>query len=180
MEEHNKLGNGLVKRTLLLFGALAFLSIFATIDTSEHFRTWRTARSWTPEQKSIALALDVGIMYRIIAVAIACDTLVIVATAIGALLLGISVALEKAKGIFIARLLGLAAASIGFIYSILIIIYKIRIGERQILKGPIFNYNLALQPPILISALGFIALFILWIRLFRDLSSSADSFQRTR
>lgn len=179
MGERNKPENGLVKRTLLLFAALAFLSIFATIDTSEHFRAWRTARSWTSEQKSIALASDVDLMFGIIAVAIACDTLVVIVTAVGALLLGVSVALEKAKWLFMARLTGLAAASLGLIFTISIIIYRMRIGERHILKGPIFDYSLSLQPPILISALGFVALFILWIKLFRDSSNSANSFHRT-
>lgn len=164
--------NGWLKRALILLGALAFLSVFATIDTSEHFRTWRTARMWTSEQKITAHAEDASAMFAITSASVIFNTAIVAFSAFGALALGISVALDAEKWLSVSRAIGSCASVCGILYSITVIIYKIKIAGRHILKGPIFDYSLALQPPIIIAVVGYILVFVLWIALMR--STRAD------
>jgi len=160
--------NGWLKRALILLGAMAFLSVFATIDTSEHFRTWRTARIWTSEQKVTAQAEDAAAMFVIASASVIFNTAIVAFSAVGALALGISVALDNRKWLSVSWAIGLCASVCGILYSFSVIIYKIRLGERRILKGPVFDYNLTLQPPIIIGIAGYILVFILWIALMRS------------
>ncbi len=155
--------DGRMKRTLALFAALAFLAVLATIDTSEQFRTWRTARTWTVAQRSVAPAMDAEPMFIIAALAIVCDTIVVALSAIGALILGISVALDNVRWLKVARWVGISAAGVGLLYSLDTLIYRWRVGGRRVLKGPVFDYNLSMQPTILIALVGFILVFGLWI-----------------
>jgi len=90
----------------VLFAALAFLAVFATIDTSEHFRTWRTAKTWTEGQKVTASAQDAHSLFAVIAAAMLCNTAIVVLSVTGALALGISVALDNRRRLSCARVTG--------------------------------------------------------------------------
>ena len=164
--------NGWSKRALILLGTMAFLSVFATIDTSEHFRTWRTARMWTDEQKVTARAEDASAMFAIASASVIFNTVIVACSAVGALALGISVALDNKKWLSVSWAIGLCASVCGILYSLTIILYKIRIGGRHVLKGPIFDYSLALQLPIVLAVAGYILVFILWIALMRSARAS--------
>lgn len=171
--ESQRPANNSMKRSLVLLAALAFLAVLATIDTSEQFRTWHVARSWTPAQQAVASAMDAETMYAIAAFAIVCDTAVVALSAIGALILGISVAFEKKPWLMIARMLGMSAAGAGLLYSLSSVLYRLCVGARRVLKGPIFDYNLTMQPTILIALVGFIIVFGFWILLFRNVVSDS-------
>lgn len=173
MNPNPKPANGWMKRCLALFAALAFLAVLSTIDTSEQFRTWRAARGWTTAQRSVAPAMDAESMFVIATFAIVCDTIVVALSAIGALILGISVALENKRGLEITRTFGMTAAIVGLLYSLDTLLYRWRVGERRVLKGPVFDYNLSMQPTILIALVGFIFTFGLWILLMKSVASES-------
>jgi hypothetical protein len=147
---------------LALLGACLFLAIFASIDTSEHYRAWRTALGWTREQRITASALDTDMMYGLILAALAFETAVIALTLAGGMSLGIATATESKITFFAAGAMGWISASFGVIYAILMIIYEIKVGPRKVLKGPIFDYNLHLQPPILLAVAGFPIVMIIY------------------
>lgn len=169
MKPDSKPLNGWMKRFLALFGALAFLAVLATIDTSEQFRTWRAARSWSATQRAAAPAMDAEIMFVIATFNIVSDTAVVALSAVGALILGISVALDNRRWLIVARGLGMAAAGVGLLYSVATLLYRLLVGERRVLKGPVFDYNLSMQPPVLIALVGFVVVFGLWVLLFRNI-----------
>jgi len=143
------------KALLLLYCACAFFSIFATIDTGEHYRAWRTARTWTEEQKSIAPAPDAERMHALILVAIAVDTAVIALAFTGALILGMAVATENRGTYSFSIALGWTAGGLGCAFSALMLIYRLLVDSRILLKGPIFDYHLELQIPIALAVIGF-------------------------
>lgn len=158
--------NSHAKALLLLFLACAFFAIFATVDTSEHYRAWRTARKWTEEQKLAAPAQDADSMYRLILAALAVETSIIALSFIGALGLGIATSTENAKTYAFARAFGWLSAGLGLLYTILMIYYQIRVGPRVVLKGPIFDYDLSMQIPILLAVAGYpatIAIYTLFL-----------------
>ncbi len=163
MTPDSKAVNGVMKRSLVLFAALAFLAVLATIDTSEQFRTWRAARTWTTTQRAVAPAMDAESMFVIATIAIVCVTTVVALSAIGALILGISVALENSHWLKVSRGFGISAAGVGLLYSFDMLVYRWRVGERRVLKGPVFDYNLSMQPTIFIALIGFILVFGFWI-----------------
>lgn len=139
----------------MLYCACAFLSVFATIDTSEHYRAWRSAVKWTDEQKSVAPAMDADRMHALILVGIAVDTAIIALSFTGALILGMAVATESVSTYSISRIMGWIAGGLGSAFSLLMFIYRALVGKRVLLKGPIFDYNLGLQIPIVVACVGF-------------------------
>lgn len=143
------------KALLLLASFCAFLAIFATFDTSEHYRAWRTARAWTEAQKSVAPAQDADSMHFITLVALAVDTAVIAISFACGLLLGVAVATDSAKSFAIAQGLGWVSIGLGLVFSALMVWYQVKVGPRLVLKGPIFDYDLSMQPPIAIAVGGF-------------------------
>jgi len=147
--------NSHAKALLLLFLACAFFAVFATVDTSEHYRAWRTARKWTDEQKLAAPAQDADSMYSLILAALAAETSIIAISFIGALGLGIATSTESAKTYALARAFGWLSAGLGLVYAILMVYYQIRVGPRVVLKGPIFDYDLSMQIPILLAVIGY-------------------------
>jgi hypothetical protein len=159
--------NSHAKALLLLVSACAFLAIFSTFDTSEHYRAWRTARKWTTEQKSVAPAKDANLMHAFILVALAADTAVIALSFACGLMMGISVTTESAGSFAVAKGLGWASIVLGLAFSAIMIAYEIKVGPRQVLKGPIFDYNLSMQLPIALAVGGYPISFILygWFRI---------------
>lgn len=154
--------NSHAKALLLLFLACAFFAVFATVDTSEHYRAWRTARKWTEEQKLAAPAQDADFMYSLILGALAIETSIIAISFIGALGLGIATSTESAKTYTLARGFGWLSSGLGLVYTFLMIYYQMRVGPRVILKGPIFDYDLSMQIPILLAVVGFPATLALY------------------
>jgi len=144
-----------VRALLILASICAFLAIFATIDTSEHYKAWKTARRWTPEQKSAAPAMDADIMHGLILGALAVDTAIIALSFACGLSLGISVATDSPASFSAAKWLGWISIGLGLLYSVIIIIYQCKVGPRIILKGPIFDYDLGMQLPIALAVGGF-------------------------
>lgn len=151
------------KALLVLASACAFFAIFATFDTSEHYRAWRTARRWTEEQKSVAPAMDADSMHAMALVALAADTAVIVLAFACGLTLGASVGTESARSFAAAKSLGWAAIGLGLLFSAIMIIYQIRVGPRLLLKGPIYDYDLSMQIPIALAVGGFPLSFVLYL-----------------
>jgi hypothetical protein len=143
------------KALLVLASVCAFLAIFATIDTSEHYRAWRAARRWTPTQQAVAPAEDAEEMYAIILAALAVDTSVIALSFACGLVLGISLATESATVYKGAEILGWVSVGMGVLFAIIMIAYQVKVGPRIILKGPIFDYDLGMQVPIAAAAGGF-------------------------
>jgi hypothetical protein len=143
------------KALLVLASICAFLAIFATIDTSEHYKAWKTARRWTLEQKSAAPAMDADLMHGLILGALAIDTAIIALSFACGLTLGISVATDSPASFSAAKWLGWASIGLGLLYSVIMIIYQCKVGPRIILKGPIFDYDLGMQVPIALAVGGF-------------------------
>lgn len=150
------------KALLLLVSACAFLAIFSTIDTSEHYRAWKTARLWTDEQKSVAPAEDADAMHAIILAALAANTAGLALSFACGLMLGVCVATDGEKAFAFARGLAWAAVGLGLAYSAIMIFYQIKVGPRLILKGPIFDYDLGMQPPIALAVGGYPLVFLLY------------------
>lgn len=148
-----------VKALLILMALCAFFSILAAFDTSEHYRAWRTAKTWTEEQKHSASALDVDRMLPLIIITLAADTMVIAMSFTGALFLGIAVSTESKFAFFLAQALGWASSGVGLAYSTLMIVYRLFVGHRVLLKGPIFDYDLHLQVPIMLAVWAFPVIF---------------------
>lgn len=136
------------KALFILACVCAFFSVFATFDASEHNRAWRTARGWTDTQKAAAPATDADSMHSLILTALVADTAVIVLSFACLMTLGISVATDSRRGFAVAKGIGWATIAFGLVFSIFMIIYKVGVGPRLILKGPIYDYDLSLQPPI--------------------------------
>ena len=154
MEDRISFGKN-AKALLILASFCAFLAIFATFDTSEHYRAWRTARSWTETQKSVAPAKDADSMHGIALAALAVDTAVIALSFVCGILLGVAVATESGSTFAAAKGLGWIVIGLGLVFSGLMVWYQIKVGPRLVLKGPIFDYDLSMQPPIALAVGGF-------------------------
>ena len=152
------------KALLVLISVCVFLAVFATVDMSEHYRAWKTALRWTDAQKSVAPANDAGAMYFITLIALTLDTAIIAVCFACGLMLGISVAADKQNGFSAAQGLGWVALGLGLAFSAIMITYQILVGRRLVLKGPIFDYDLSMQPPIAIAVGGYPLSFILYLR----------------
>lgn len=143
-------------RILLVVAALsAFFSIFSTFDTSEQYRAWRTARTWSDEQKAVAPANDADSMATNALISLLLNTGVIVASFVCLLVLAIAVATESAKAEAITVFSAYCALVLGVLYSVCTILYQIRVGPRLLLKGPIFDYNLHMQIPVILAVAGY-------------------------
>lgn len=143
------------KALLILILACAFLAVLATLDTAEQYRTWKSARAWTPVQQATALALDADTMYAIILAALSIETAAFAASCAGGLSLGLSMA-TGGKGTFrTAKALAWIGLGLGLAYSATIVLYQVRVGSRAVLKGPVFDYSLRMQIPVGIAAAGF-------------------------
>lgn len=145
---------------LALVAACAFLAVFATFDTSEQFRAWHAATLWTAEQRSVAPATDAESMFALIETALILVTSVIVFSFVSLMCLGVSVALESSRLANAARLLGAAALVLGLGYVLVMILYQARVGARFVLKGPVYDYDLSMKPPVALALGGFPLLLI--------------------
>ena len=151
------------KALLILASVCAFFAVFATIDTSEHYRAWRTARRWTAEQQSVAPAEDADVMHALILTALAIDTAIIALSFASGLLLGVSLATENLGTFSAAKGLGWLAIGLGMAFSAIMITYQLKVGPRTVLKGPIYDYDLSMQIPILLAVGGYPLSFILYL-----------------
>ncbi|HWR12367.1 MAG TPA: hypothetical protein VN445_11125 [Rectinemataceae bacterium] len=151
------------KALLILASACAFLAIFATIDTSEHYRAWRAARRWTAVQKSVAPAEDADAMHGLILTALAIDTAIIAIAFACGLVLGVSLATESPGTFAAAKWLGWISIGLGLAFSATMLFYQLRVGARIILKGPIFDYDLSMQIPIAAAVGGYPLAFVLYL-----------------
>ena len=148
---------------LALVAACAFLAVFATFDTSEQFRAWRAATRWTAEQRSVAPAMDAESMYIHIGTALILVTSVIVLSFVALMCLGVSVALESRRLADVAKMLGGAALVLGLAYVLLMVFYQVRVGSRFVLKGPVYDYDLSMKPPVVLAVGGYPLLLLVWI-----------------
>lgn len=102
-------------------------------------------------------------MHILILAALAADTAVVVLSFACGLMLGVSVATESAGRFGAAKGLGWASVALGLVYSAIMVVYQIKVGPRDLLKGPIFDYDLSMQPPILFAVGGYPVSFILYL-----------------
>ncbi|MDX9828243.1 MAG: hypothetical protein RBT73_10920 [Spirochaetia bacterium] len=143
------------KALLLAACACAFLSVLATFDLSEHHRAWRTAKTWTEEQRRVASALDADSIQPLILAALIDNTLIVALSFAGILMLGIAVASDGRASFYTAKVIIWNILILGITLILLIILYKLKLGSRMLLKGPIYDYNLRLQPPLLLALAGY-------------------------
>lgn len=99
--------------------------------------------------------------------ALTVDTAVIALSFACGLMMGVSVATESASSFTVAKGLGWASIALGLAFSAIMIAYQIKVGPRQILKGPIFDYDLSMQVPIVFAVGGYPISFAayLWYRI---------------
>lgn len=140
---------------LVFFSFYAFLSIFAALDTSEQYRAWKTALRWTDEQKSAAPAMDAAKVHPFTLLALAVDTAILVVSFLGLASLGTMVSTGKERAFPAVRVLTWTNALLGIGYTLLMIIYGGLLGSRTVLKGPIYDYDLRFQIPVIIAMAGF-------------------------
>jgi hypothetical protein len=143
------------KALLLAACACAFLSVLATFELSEHHRAWRRAETWTDEQRLVASAQDASSMRPLILAALANNTLIVALSFASILILGISVASDSKLGLSAVKIMTWTLLSLGILLVLMILLYKLKLGSRQILKGPIYDYNLRFQPPLLLALAGY-------------------------
>jgi len=115
------------------------------------------------EQKAVAPAIDADSMHVLILAALAADTAVVVLSFACGLMMGVSVATESSGSFGVAKGLGWASIALGLAYSAIMIIYQIKVGPRILLKGPVFDYDLSMQPPIVLAVGGYPVSFILYL-----------------
>ena len=143
------------KALLVLACACAFLAVFATFDTSEQYRAWRTARGWTERQKTVAPAMDAAYLHLLSLSALADLTAVVVLSFASILMLSIAVAMDSDTSLKAAEVLAWTALVLGLAYSGIMVVYRLEVWPRIVLKGPVFDYNVGLQPPIVLASGGF-------------------------
>jgi hypothetical protein len=145
------------KARLGFFAAFAFFSVLSITDAAEHFRAWRTAATWTEEQRASAGAPDAARIFPVSAALVVSVTACACLSILGALGLGISVAsgAGRAKAATSALLAAAAAAAGSFAASVLA--YRVLVGARSELSGPVFNYTVSLQLTIVMSAFALAA-----------------------
>lgn len=143
------------KALLLVLGLCAFFSVFATIDTSEHYRAWRSALTWNERQREVAPAPDAERMHALILTCLAMNTAIVTLSTVGALALGIAVATDGKTAHSLATGSTRTVLGLGVLFAILMSLYRILVGERVLLKGPIFDYHLGLQIPILLAMVAY-------------------------
>ncbi len=102
-------------------------------------------------------------MHVLILSALAIDTAIIAVTFACGLLLGVSLATENAGTFTAAKGLGWLAIGLGLGFSAIMIIYQMKVGPRTVLKGPIYDYDLSMQLPILLAVGGYPLSFILYL-----------------
>ncbi|HOV93769.1 MAG TPA: hypothetical protein PLT87_02695 [Spirochaetales bacterium] len=156
-------------KTILLIAALcAFCSVFSTFDTSEQYRAWKTAKTWTEEQKAVAPALDADSMAKNVLVCLLLNTAIIVASFLCLLVSVIAIATDSAALLKGASFTVMTALFLGIVYSVSMLLYQYRVGPRLTLKGPIFDYDLRMQIPVIIAVAAYPLLSIFWLVVQRD------------
>jgi hypothetical protein len=111
--------------------------------------------------------MDAQRMYRIILAAMVFDTAAIVFSLSGALALGIATSTESVRAAVAARILATIAVVSGFAYTVDMVLYFLELGTRSVLKGPVFDYVMKIQPLIAMGMAAFAALAPAMLRLFR-------------
>ena len=157
----------------------AFLSVLATFDLSEHYRAWRRAETWTEEQRRVASAEDARSMKPLILAALVNNTLIVALSFAGILILGISVASDSGLGLSAVKMLTWTILGLGVLLVLLVLLYRLKLGSRLVLKGPIYDYNLRFQPP-LVFALGGYPLAALGLTFNRILRNRAGSSRNNK
>ncbi len=154
------------KTLLVVFGLCAFLAVFAAVDTAEYYRAWGQARNWTDVQKSVAPAVDAMRMYALILAALVLDTAVIALSFAGGLALGISTATESRLASRVTYFLCVASVLSGLCFAIVMSFYRVNLGARMVLKGPVFDYTMRIQPPVALAMAAFpvLTVFLPFIR----------------
>ncbi len=151
------------KTLLLAVCACAFFGVLATFDLSEQHRAWRTAETWTDTQRQVAQAQDAGSVQPLILAALVTNTLVVSLSFACLLTLGIAVASDEQRTFSLARILVWTVLGLGLLLSVLALAYRLKVGDRTILKGPIYDYNLRFQPPLVFAAIGYPLVCILYL-----------------
>jgi uncharacterized membrane protein len=148
------------KALLLLICASAFLSVLATFDLSEQHRAWRSAETWNDVQREVASASDAESIKPLILSSLVINTFIVAFSFIALLLLGVYIATDSKAGIIAVKVLVLIILTLGISLLLLLIVYKIKLGTRLILKGPIYDYDLGFKPPLLLALFGYPALIV--------------------
>jgi hypothetical protein len=111
--------------------------------------------------------MDAQRMYVLSVITLGLDTLIIAMSFSGALCLGIAVATDSVHAYGAAKLFSGICLGSGILYSGIFIWYRVLVGSRLVLKGPIFDYDLRLQVPVLLAVIGFPVLVSVFLIKFR-------------
>ena len=151
-------------KTIMLIAALcAFCSVFSTFDTSEQYRAWKTARTWTEEQKVVAPATDADAMTQNALVSLLLNTVIIALSFVCILISVMAIATDNARLLTAASVLVVVMLVGGLLYSVSTLLYQYRVGPRLTLKGPVFDYDLHMQVPVVIAVAAYPLLSIFWL-----------------
>ncbi|HNX73071.1 MAG TPA: hypothetical protein PK759_03845 [Spirochaetales bacterium] len=151
-------------KTIILMAALcAFCAVFSTFDTSEQYRAWKTARTWTEEQKVVAPAMDADAMTQNALVSLLLNTIIIAISLVCMLVSVMAIATDNARVLTTASVLVVVMLVFGLLYSVSTLLYQYRVGPRLTLKGPVFDYDLHMQVPVVIAVAAYPLLSIFWL-----------------
>lgn len=154
------------RRILVLACACAFFSIFSTFDSSEHYRAWKTAQGWTELQKSAAFAEDVDLMRPLSLAVLAANAGLIVVSLTCLAALAAAMTRESEKPFKTAQAFVWLLLALGLLYVVLVLVYRAELGPRRVLKGPVYDYDMRLSPPVILALCGYPLSFALYLRAF--------------
>lgn len=141
----------------------AFASILAMMDCAEQHRAWKTALTWSAAERETAQASDASSLRGISLTALCLDIGVTALAFSGFLALGAAVAGESGRAFGIACGLTLGASLLAILFALSVIVYRIALGGRVKLVGPVHDYSLVLAPPIALAGVWMLLMGIVCI-----------------
>lgn len=154
-------------RVLALWLCLqAFCSVLTLVDAAEQWRAWKAASAWSESERAAAAADDAASLLPLSAACNGCAVAIACLAFLGILGLGASAAGRPAEGrgslpsraaYLFSGASAAASAVLGIGFAGLSVAYRISVGARVLLKGPVRDYSLALEPTIALGAVGLAA-----------------------
>jgi len=141
----------------------AFFSVLALVDGAEQRRAWKAATAWTAEERDAADAPDPA---PLLALSNSCNgSCVAVASLsfLGLFFLGLSAAGKNPSAGFsraayrLSEGAVIASAALGLGFAGMTLAYRISLGGRTMLKGPVRDFSLVIEPTIAVATVGLAA-----------------------
>jgi hypothetical protein len=145
----------------------AFCSVLTLMDAAEQWRAWKAASAWTAEERDAGGARDAASLSALAGACNGASIAIACLSFLGLLSLGASAAGTR-PGAGASRAAYrfsegsvLCSAALGIAFAGLTLAYRVSVGTRTALKGPVRDFSLALEPTIAIGAIG-LALVGIW------------------